>query len=197
MGYAEVADTEQRPQSDFNRELYTLALDLNFYSGTLETVITISGLQRNLPRALELLSERIAKMKSDPAVWRKLADRIEKARENSRKNPNALMSASVSYALYGGADNPFRNEVPMETIRRIKADELTEMLRNLPYYPHDVVYYGPGDPAEVAKLVEKNSSRIPESARRSNRSASSKSGPPRKTSSTKWTFPAEPRFRLC
>ena len=155
MGYAEMADTETRPQSDFNMELYKLALDLNFYCGKLESAVTISGLQRNLPRALELLSERITKMKSDPAVWRKLTDRIEKARENARKNPSSLMAASTNYALYG-ADNPFRNELPMETIRGIKADELTEMLRNLPNCPHDVVYYGPGDPAEVAKLVEKN-----------------------------------------
>jgi len=158
MGYAEMADTEKRPQSEFNKELYTLALDLSFSCGKLESSITISGLQRNLPQAMELLAERIRQMKADPAIWEKSVKRIEQDRENTRKDPGAKMNAAVNFALYG-ADNPVRNELPMDAIRKITAQELTAYIQRLPDMPHDIVYYGPGDPKEVAELVAKDFSK--------------------------------------
>lgn len=79
-------------------------------------------MQRHLPRALELLAERVRFIKDDPSVWNKLVDRVGKDRENALKNPRILTGAAVNYALYG-KDNPVRFEIPLDEMRKITSKQ--------------------------------------------------------------------------
>ncbi len=156
ISYLPLIGTETDDLNSLNRELYNLALDMNFDVDEYTTTLTVSGLQKHLPRALELLTRRLTRAKADPAAYTRYVERIRKARADARKNPKNYLSAARAFALYGGKNNPLFHVLSPKELETVKPEELTGYLRTLILaMPREFVYYGPASPDEVAKLVEK------------------------------------------
>ncbi len=111
-------------------------------------------MQRNFEPAMRLLQERIRRAKVNVSAYEMLVSRIEKDRKDSRKNPASLLQAAASFALYG-TDNPLKNAIPTEELRKINPEYLVRMFRELADYPHDMVYYGPEKPQVIVNAIAK------------------------------------------
>lgn len=146
LSYAHYLGTEKRSAEAFKRELYNLALDISFNCGTHTSSITLSGLERNKKAGLELLAEFLFSAKSDPATYQKLVARILQARANAKKNPQNVLSAATTYAVYGGADNPALYDLTEAELKAVDPAELTAMLQHFAgFEPKDFVSYGKKD----------------------------------------------------
>ncbi|MBR4884194.1 MAG: insulinase family protein [Lentisphaeria bacterium] len=164
--YLHLLGTQNKPLTVFNSELYNLALDMSFTCNDFTTTFTVSGLQKYLPRAMALLKERLTLAKNDPDAFRKLVERTEKQRRDNKKNPKLLLSGAVSRAFYGEKTTVLHC-IPSAEMKKIDPAELTAHLNALcTTMPREYVYYGPGDPEEVAALIRQH---LPEPAEKLSR----------------------------
>jgi predicted Zn-dependent peptidase len=60
----------------------------------------------------------------------------------------------ASYAKYGPR-SPFSDRIPAARLAEIKPEELTDMIRGLFAYKHDVLYCGPGTARSVGAVIKK------------------------------------------
>lgn len=155
ISYLSLLGTETKDLTTFNSELYNLALDMDFEVDEYTTTLTVSGLQKYLPQALRLLTERLTLAKADPAAYTRFVERIKKARADARKEPGNYLFAARTFAVYGGKNNPLFHVLSPEKLEAIKPEELTAHLRALlASMPREFVYYGPASPDEVASLIQ-------------------------------------------
>ncbi|MBO5959838.1 MAG: insulinase family protein, partial [Lentisphaeria bacterium] len=169
LDYLTLIGTDQKDLAAFDSELYKLALNLQVSCGNYTSGITVSGLQKYLPQAIELLAERLTQVKSDPDAFHRYVERIKKSRADAKKNPNRLFSGAISRALYG-EKCPALHQLMTAELEQTDPAELTARLRDLcRTMPRNFIYYGPGDPRETASLIrkyfpepDKNLRKIPE-----------------------------------
>ncbi|MBQ7401199.1 MAG: insulinase family protein, partial [Lentisphaeria bacterium] len=155
ISYLSLLGTETKDLTTFDSELYKLALDMNFEVDEYKTTLTVSGLQKYLPQALRLLTERLILAKADPAAYTRFVERIKKARADARKEPGNYLFAARTFAVYGGKNNPLFHVLSPKELEAIKPEELTAHLRAIPTsMPREFVYYGPASPDEVASLIK-------------------------------------------
>ena len=155
ISYLSLLGTETKDLTTFNSELYNLALDMDFEVDEYTTTLTITGLQKYLPQALRLLTERLTLAKADPAAYTRFVERIKKARADARQEPGNYLFAARTFAVYGGKNNPLFHVLSPKELEAIKPEELTAHLRALlASMPRDFVYYGPASPDEVASLIQ-------------------------------------------
>ena len=155
ISYLSLLGTETKDLTTFDSELYKLALDMNFDVDEYTTTLTVSGLQKYLPQALRLLTERLILAKADPAAYTRFVERIKKARADARKEPGNYLFAARTFAVYGGKNNPLFHVLSPKELEAIKPEELTAHLRAIPTsMPREFVYYGPASPDEVASLIK-------------------------------------------
>ncbi len=154
LSYADYLGTEKRSAEEFNRELYNLALDISFNCGTHSSSVTLSGLERNKKAGLELLAEFLFSAKSDAATYQKLVARILQGRANAKKNPQNVLSAATSYAVYGGADNPALHDLTAAELKAVDPAALTAMLRDFAWFEKkDFVSYGRKDAKPALEFI--------------------------------------------
>ena len=155
ISYLSLLGTETKDLTTFNSELYNLALDMDFEVDEYTTTLTITGLQKYLPQALRLLTERLTLAKADPAAYTRFVERIKKARADARQEPGNYLFAARTFAVYGGKNNPLFHVLSPKELEAIKPEELTAHLRALlASMPREFVYYGPASPDEVASLIQ-------------------------------------------
>jgi predicted Zn-dependent peptidase len=148
LQYLQFLGTDKYSAEDITKQFYNLAASFNANAGNEETTITISGLQENFDKAVNLFDQLLRNCNPDEAALAALKDRMLKARANNLTNKQVIAQAARSYALYG-ENNPFNYVLTNAEIQALKAEDLVALLHSLPNYKHEVLYYGP---APVTKL---------------------------------------------
>lgn len=144
--YLPYLGTERLSAEDFKKELYKLGLSLNVTSANDQSVINLNGLDQYAEKGVDLLEELLAHAKPDQEAYDKLVDGIIKERMDKKKDQQAIQSALRSYGKYGKS-SPLTNVIPSDSLRKIKPEELTALIRQFCSYPHRVLYYGPREQA--------------------------------------------------
>lgn len=147
--YIQFVGTDKMSAEDISKEFYNLACNFNIAVNNEETIVSISGLQENFDKAVSLFETLIRNAKPDEAALAGLKNRTEKSRLNNKLNKQAIATALRSYATYG-AVNPSNYVLSEQELKNLKAEDLTNVLRNLVNYEHKITYYGP---LEISKLT--------------------------------------------
>ena len=101
VGYLEYLGTEKYTAEDLRKEFYKIGIENSDNTGYDRSYISISGLQENLHRGLELLEHLLANAVVDDEAYDKSVSRILKSRENSKViKDNILWGGLANYALY-------------------------------------------------------------------------------------------------
>lgn len=153
--YLQFLSTDKYTAEQISKEFYNIACNFNVSSSAEVTTISISGLQENFSKAVELFEHVLTHCQPNDAALTALKGRILKGRADSKLNKGAIMSGLRQYASYG-PQNPFNYQLSKAEIESLTAAELTNILHELPSYKHTVIYYGPQPlataSAEVARL---------------------------------------------
>ncbi|WP_207496221.1 M16 family metallopeptidase [Aridibaculum aurantiacum] len=150
--YIQFVGTDKMSAEEISKEFYNLACSFNVFVQNEETVVSISGLQENFDKAVNLFEHLVRNAKPDAAALEGLKNRTEKARANNKLNKQAIANALRSYATYG-AVNPTNYVLSEQELKNLKAEDLTNLLRNMMNYQHKITYYGPTAlPALTAQL---------------------------------------------
>lgn len=147
--YLQFLGTDKYSAEDLSKAFYALAASYNANAAGETTTLTVSGLQENMEKTLELLRHLLRNCKPDEQAWQALKARIIKARSDAKLNKQLIMQGLRSYAAYG-AKNPFNNVLSTEEINAVTPQQLVDMLHSLLDHPHMVIYYGPKSLSEIS-----------------------------------------------
>lgn len=145
----------------FRQELYKNGVELSTSCSEDQCELRLSGLAGNLPRGVELLDSLLADAKPDEAALRRLVDDLLKRRADAKLSKQSILwNALYNYAVYG-AKSPFTNILSERELKALKPDELFQTVRQLPFYPRTVLFYGPQSPADLAALLKAPGKQLP------------------------------------
>ena len=152
--YLQFLGTDKYSSEEISKQFYNIACSFNLTAGAEETTITITGLQENFDKAVQLFDHLITNCKPDEKALAGFKNRIAKSRSDMKLNKGQIMSGLRSYATYG-AKNPFNNQLSKEELDALTAEELTALLHELPNYKHTIIYYGPNDLSTATASIQK------------------------------------------
>jgi predicted Zn-dependent peptidase len=84
-----------------------------------------------------------------------VADILQRRENNKKDKRTVLTKAMAAYAKYGPV-SPFSDKLSKEQLLAIQPEMLTDLLRNLLQYKHEVFYYGAKNPRKVANLLKRH-----------------------------------------
>lgn len=152
--YLQFLGTDKYTTEEISKQFYNIACNFSVTSGSDVTTITISGLQENFDKAVELFEHLLTRCQPSEAALTALKGRLQKARTDNKLSKVAIMRGLVQYGMYG-AKNPYNNQLSQAELDALTSAELTDMLHTLPAYKHTVIYYGPKSLAEATDAVTK------------------------------------------
>lgn len=152
-GLLDFLGTDKMSAEQIKKEFYKIGVSYSANIGNDMTYITLSGLENNLPKGIELLDNFIKNVKPDQEVYATQVATILNNRANAKKRKENIMAALTSYAKYG-KDSRFRDIISEKELNEIKASELTAIVKDINNYEHEVFFYGTNlDP--IVKALEK------------------------------------------
>ncbi len=151
--YLPYLGTEQMSAESFKKELYKYGLSLKVTASADQSVINLNGLNENAGKGISLLEDLLAHAKPDQVAYDNLVEGIIKERMNQKQDQRAIQTAIRNYGKYG-KESPFTNIIPTDSLRHIKPEELTTLIRQFCSYPHRILYYGPSDLKSIAATVK-------------------------------------------
>ncbi len=145
-------------------EFYKIGITHDFYTNADLFRITISGLEENISKGLELLKHWLSNVKPETEVYDGVIDLILESREVAKKDKTKIMSALSQYAKFGKKSR-LRDVISEQRLREIKVEELTQKVKDLLQLPHEIFFYGKDFEAfktNAENFVEKSTLQIPE-----------------------------------
>lgn len=140
--YLTFLSTDKYTAEDISKQFYNIACSYSFNVNNDITTISISGLQENFTKAVDLVEHIFANCKPNEQALTNLKARILKNRENNKLNKGAILSGLTSYAQYG-SENPFNYVLSNDEVKNMTSQQLLDILHNMTNYQHIVTYFGP------------------------------------------------------
>ena len=152
--YLDYIGTNDMTVSQIKQAFYKLACKYYAVMDQRTLSICLTGLNENMPQALQLLEKIMHQAKADKASWSRYCDMVEKARNDAKTDQKANFNALWDYAIYGKY-NPTRDKTPVKDLRTMDPQQLVDMLAQLGKMQHTVLYYGTSDLKQLDKLLTK------------------------------------------
>jgi predicted Zn-dependent peptidase len=151
--YLQFLGTDKYTPEEISKAFYNIACNFSVSAGNDVTTISISGLQENFDKAVELFEHVLTHCQANETALAALKGRLQKARTDSKLNKAAIMRGMVQYAMYG-PHNPYNYQLSQAELDALTAGELTGLLHQLSAYPHTVIYYGPAAVEKTAASIQ-------------------------------------------
>jgi len=120
------------------------------------TYLTLSGLDDSLEAGLELMEHLLADMRPNPEALENLKADVLLRRENNKKDKNTILNKALFHYGKYGRRNPYTDKLTKAEIQALRAEDLTNMLRALPTYRHEVFYTGRRSVRQMAGILKKH-----------------------------------------
>ena len=135
--------TDKYTAEQISKEFFNLACNFSVQSGDEQIYVSLSGLDENFDKALQLFEHLLANAKPDQEALTGLVAKMLKERQDDKLNKQSIFwNALRSYATYG-KNNPFRYKLSETELNNLKAEDLVKIIHSLTSYDHKIYYYGP------------------------------------------------------
>jgi len=147
--YLEYLGTDKYSPEDLKKEFYKLGLEFSVNSNRDRVYVSLSGLEDNLTKGLELFEHLLAKVKPNKEVYEAMVGDILQSRMNAKKDKGQILYGGLVNMAKYGARNPFNNVLSEAELKSMDVNKLAEIIRSLASYKHKIFYYGslPADQA--------------------------------------------------
>jgi zinc protease len=152
VGYLEYLGTDKYSAEDLAKEFYKIGASYSVNTGNDRSYVSISGLQDNLDKGLELLEHLMANAVVDQSAYDNYVANILKGRQDGKtRKANILKGGLNSYARYG-ENSRLRNIFNTDELMRIDPSELVAIIKDLNNFKHRIFYYGKNENTAIASL---------------------------------------------
>ncbi len=153
VDYLPYLGTSRYTAEELAQEFFKLGLDFDVFSSRDRLYVSLAGLNSSLEEGLELFEHILADVESDEQALNDLIEGILKRRKDALKNKNQLLyNGLMNYAQYG-PENPTKHKLSQEDLLAVSAEDLTERIKKITSFRHDIFYYGPQKMKEVKNLL--------------------------------------------
>lgn len=155
ISYLEYLGTDKYSAEDLKKEFYKLGLSFAVTPGRDRVTVSLSGLEENLQKGVELFEHILSHVKADKEVYESLKMDIAQSRENAKRNKGAILySGLVNYAKYGPV-NPYTNVMSEEELNKVDVNHLVSLIKSLTTYRHKIFYYGTLAPTTALEVFNR------------------------------------------
>lgn len=133
--------TDRFSPQELKEEFYKIGISHDFKTAPDRLQITLSGLEKNIIKGVELLHHWLQNAVADQGVYEDYIQTILESRDAAKKDKAKIMNALVNYAKFG-ANSRTADVVSKERLLEIRCEELTEKMRDLFSYPYEIFFYG-------------------------------------------------------
>lgn len=155
--YLDLVGTKDMTAAQVREAFYELACSYYVSVGSRRSYIVLTGLNKNMTKALQLLETLLSEAVGDNRVLADYIGRVRKARTDAKANQSSNFSALSKYVRYG-ADYVKATTVSDEELSGLDGEKLLESVRNLSSLTHRVIYYGPASEQAVVADLDANHS---------------------------------------
>ena len=152
FSYMEYLGTSKKSLAEINKEFYRLACSFSVHPGMKRTYVMLSGLQENMPKAMQLFEEILADAQIDADAYKNYAADILKKRADAKLNQSSNFSQLFNYAMYG-ENSPSKNILSEKELTDMDPQKLVDCIHKFNSYKHRIMYYGPATQEEVTSII--------------------------------------------
>ncbi len=154
VAYVEKLGTASLSAAEFEKELYKTGCDINFNAGRRSMSIAISGLNENIPSALQLLIDKLTNSVGDEETLALVKQSEFKQRADASSDKRSLFWGGLYPMARFGAQNPSNSVPSNQEINDVTSAELLSLVNNVLLTEYEVLYFGPmRRPALIGQLV--------------------------------------------
>lgn len=155
ISYLQYLGTEKYTAEQLKEEFYKLGLKFSVTPGRDRVFVSLSGLEDNFEKGLQLFEHILANVKPDKDVYEAMVMDVLQSRANAKKNKGAILySGLLNYGKYG-KDNPFNNVMSEDELKKQDVNQLVTLIKSLSGYKHKIFYYGQLEPTKVSEILTK------------------------------------------
>lgn len=133
--------TDRFTTEELKQEFYKIGISNDFKTAPDQLTISLTGLEENLEKGIELLHHWMNNCVPDQQVYDECIKTILESREAAKKDKNKIMQALQHYAKFGN-NSRFRDVVSRERLEEIKCEEMTDKMKSLFSFPYEIFFYG-------------------------------------------------------
>ena len=159
----EYLGTDKLSAEDLKKEFFKLGISNDFRISSDQLIISLSGLEENMPKGIELLKNWMQNAKPDQKVYQENVKTILESRDVAKKDKARIINALSNYAKFGKVSR-FSDVVSKERLEVIKSEEMTKKIQDLLKMPYQIFFYGQdfnGVKNSVANFIQKETIKIP------------------------------------
>lgn len=141
--------------TSFRQELYKMGTEINVSGAFDETYITVSGLQENFTRSLELLEAMLKNPVAQESDLKSMKDGIRKERDNLKIDKSSLLfQGMLNYAKFG-KNSPNYQMLNNKQMDQVGLPEVLDLCKSYGRISHRILYYGPENPNLVRDEINR------------------------------------------
>lgn len=153
VNYLPYLGTDKYSPEDLQKEFFKYGLSFNVFTSADRTYVSLTGLETNLEKGVELFEHILAHAQADKEAYTEMVKGILKEREDSKADKNTILFGGMfNYAKYGKL-SPFTDILTETELKKIKPEALVEKIKSLTSYKHRIFYYGQRPVEKVAEVI--------------------------------------------
>ncbi|OWK73781.1 peptidase M16 [Flavobacteriaceae bacterium JJC] len=133
--------TDKLSAEDLKKEFFKLGISNDFRTAPDQLIISLSGLEENMPKGIELMKNWLQHAKPDQKVYEENVKTILESREVAKKDKARIMAALSNYAKFGKVSR-FSDVVSEDRLKAVKSEEMTNKIKDLLNMPYEIFFYG-------------------------------------------------------
>ncbi len=150
--YASLIGTDSLTAEQVQQKFYGYACTFGIYTGPYQTSIVLTGLDENLPQALELAENVLTHAQVDEAAYQSYVMNVAKAQSDAKLEQQECFSRLRAYATFGSRNA--RRDLPSAALlAQTSPEDLVALIHSLTSYQHTVLYYGPRSESELNDIL--------------------------------------------
>ncbi|MEI7485818.1 MAG: insulinase family protein [Chryseobacterium sp.] len=156
--------TEKFSPEDLKKEFFKIGVSNDFKTTADQLLISLSGLEENIEKGIELLQHWMHNVKPDQEIYNQFVETILENREAVKKDKNRIMTALTNYTKLGEFSR-FTDIISKKELESSNVEVFTDRMKKLFDYPYQVFFYGKNFENfthYIEKYIETASLQIPE-----------------------------------
>ena len=154
VDYLEYLGTSDMTPEEVKAQFHQLGCSFDVTTGAERTLISLSGLNENMPEAVALLEKLLADAQVNKPAFNGMVNNILKSRANAKLNQSQNFSRLTAYAQWG-PQNDATNLLSAKELMEMNPQALVDRIHNLCTYKHRIIYYGPSNENDVLAMLDK------------------------------------------
>ncbi|MXS71693.1 insulinase family protein [Flavobacteriaceae bacterium W22] len=133
--------TEKFSPDDLKKEFFKIGITHDFKTTSDQLTISLSGLESNIEKGLELLLHWLSDVKPDEKIYQQFVATVLESREAGKKDKNRIMTALTTYTKLGKTSR-FLDVISKDELQNTEVKDFTDRMKKLFSYPFQVFFYG-------------------------------------------------------